>query len=66
MPTDDVHYKEKMTTWFEIFIQLGRDLSISLSKLYITSLVYITIETDPFFFRQNYTSLESSSLPSYN
>lgn len=65
MPTDDVHYKEKMTTWFEIFIQLGRDLSISLSKLYITSLVYITIEADHFF-RQNYTSLESSSLLRYD
>lgn len=57
MPTDDVHYIEKMTTWFEIFIQVGRDLSISLSKLYITSLVYITIETDPFFFLDKITHL---------
>lgn len=59
-----LHRKDDNLIWN---IHSGRKrLSISLSKLYITSLVYITIETDPFFFRQNYTSLESSSLPSYN
>lgn len=39
-------------------IHSGRKrLSISLSKLYITSLVYITIETDPFFFLDKITHL---------
>lgn len=46
MQTDDIEYKEKMTTWLEIFNSVGKRLSISLSKLYITFLVYFIIQTD--------------------